>query len=446
MREKALQRFYWSGIQEDCYNWVAKCNKCARVKVLPKRPRTPLGEMLVGAALDRLVTNILGPFPESTWGNTYVLVVTHYFTKCTEIITILYQSAVTCAEVILDKVIGFYGCPCDTHSDQGQNYENIFFIKLCWLLEIQKMRTIPGHHQHNAQVEHFNWTLVSMINSYLEGRQRQWDRNRGALAGACHATPHESTRMTPNLLMQGREMWLPIEVIIGSVGNSTGKLVALYAEYVDGLWDQMQREHDMARKYLGRNAVRMKESCDAKCSLTHYKPGDLVTYATECGQLDVAPKLRVNFQGPYLVLNRLRDLDYQVQLDARGKQKVVHHEKLKPYVGEQGLQWAKSELRTDKTKAKWGPLVQRTQEGEMSVTVSPCYPCRMTFTCSTCNYVSELYHEMYTHVLQAHFKEKDVPLPVQSLWGLHVTSGCIPHLLQEESLGKGGPAHGLQGQ
>ena len=56
-------------------------------------------------------------------------------------------------------------------------------------------------------------------------------------------------------------------------------------------------------------------------------------YATESGQLDVAPKLRANFQGPYLVLDKIRGLDYQVHLDARGKQKVVHHDNLKPYIG-----------------------------------------------------------------------------------------------------------------
>ena len=28
--------------------------------------------------------------------------------------------------------------------------------------------------------------------------------------------------------------------------------------YVDGLKEQMQRAHDVARKYLGRNAVRMR--------------------------------------------------------------------------------------------------------------------------------------------------------------------------------------------
>ena len=42
-------------------------------------------------------------------------------------------------------------------------------------------------------------------------------------------------------------------------------------------------------------------------------------------------------------------------MDARGKQKVVHHDRLKPYVGELGLPWAHSALNVNKTKAKWEP-------------------------------------------------------------------------------------------
>ena len=56
-----------------------------------------------------------------------------------------------------------------------------------------------------AQVEHFNRTLVGMIKSYLKGQQHNWDQHLGCLAAAYWATPHESTGMTPNLLMFGRK-------------------------------------------------------------------------------------------------------------------------------------------------------------------------------------------------------------------------------------------------
>ena len=192
--------------------------------------------------------------------------------------------------------------------------------------------------------------------------------------GIYYATLDKSTRMTPNVLMLGRETQFPTEEIWGSGG------------------------------------LPIKDSYDVEYGLTHYKPDDLVMYVTNSWQLDVAPKLRVNFQDPYLVLYRLGDLDYWVQLDPIGKLRVVHHDKLKLYVGEQGLLWAKSVLRAHKVRALWGPLAQRTQDGEMRVRASSCSPYRMTYNWSTCDYTNKLYHEMCTNVLQTHFEEKYVPL------------------------------------
>ena len=123
-----------------------------------------------------------------------------------------------------------------------------------------------------------------------------------------------------------------------------------------------------------------------------------------------------------------------MQLDARGKQMVVHHDKLKPYIGEQGLPWARSALRAHKTRAKWEPLAHRTQNDEMRVRASSCSPHRMTYKCSTCDYASQLYHEMCTHVLQT-IQGEGWPLQVWSLWGLQGDSGHILHKLQEELLG-----------
>ena len=110
----------------------------------------------------------------------------------------------------------------------------------------------------------------------------------------------------------------------------------------------MQRAHDVPQKHLGKNAIHTKEHYNAKCTLTKYKHGDLVWYATDIKQLHIAPKLQVPFEGPYLILEKISDLDYCIQLDAKGKQKVVHHDKLKPYTGTKGLSWSWAALKVKK--------------------------------------------------------------------------------------------------
>jgi hypothetical protein len=51
-----------------------------------------------------------------------------------------------------------------------------------------------------------------MIRSYLCGEQTNWDLNLGFLAGAYRASPNETTGLSPNLLMLGREVLMPYDL------------------------------------------------------------------------------------------------------------------------------------------------------------------------------------------------------------------------------------------
>jgi transposase InsO family protein len=84
---------------------------------------------------------------------------------------------------------------------------------LCELLEIRKTRTSPNNPKANGQMERFNRTLLAMIKSYLRGEQTNWDLNLGCLVGAYRATPNESTGLAPNLLLFGREIRMPYEIV-----------------------------------------------------------------------------------------------------------------------------------------------------------------------------------------------------------------------------------------
>ncbi|CAC5378745.1 unnamed protein product [Mytilus coruscus] len=271
-RGEALQKFFWYLMKEDINNYVNACDICAQNKPPHKTPKAPLGKMGVGAPMDSLATDIIGPLPRTPRGNRYILTISDHFTKWFEIIPIPDQSAITCAEKILNEVISRFGCPLSLHSDRESNYESQIFNDLCVILEIKKTRTTVRNPKCNGLSERFNKTLWRMIRAYLKGEQTDWDINLGCLAAAYRATPHESTGLTPNLLMLGKEVRLPAELMFGSVFNGQNR-IETYGEYVEILKERMLRAHSVVRKHLQAADKRQKDNYDAKLSFQIYQPG-----------------------------------------------------------------------------------------------------------------------------------------------------------------------------
>jgi hypothetical protein len=340
-REKTLQRFYWFELRIDVNLYVKQCDVCAANKEMSKNPKAPMKSMLVGTVWDRLASDILGPLPLTPRGNRYILLFTDHFTKWVEIIPVPDQTATTCAEKILNEVIARYGCPYDLHTDKGKNYDGEIFAELCRMLEVRKTRTSPRNPRCNGLTERFNRTLLRMIKAYLKGEQTDWDLHLGCLAGAYRATPQESTGLTPNLLMLGREVRLPAELCWGS-RTDTGEDITSYGDYVNKLRDKIQHAHFVARKHLEIATKRQKDYYDVKKYLMNYNEGDAAWYLSEGRKKGESPKLQPAYEGPYYIKQKINDLDYLIQKDAAGKRcVVVNHNKLKPYEGTNPPDWIK---------------------------------------------------------------------------------------------------------
>ncbi|MEW8545559.1 MAG: reverse transcriptase domain-containing protein [Candidatus Thiodiazotropha sp.] len=338
-KEKVLQRFYWYALKEDIKIHIQKCDICAADKKPTKIPRAPLGCLPAGAPGDCVATDYLGPLPLTDRGNRYILLLTDHFSKYVEILPVPDMTAEVCASKILNEFISRWGCPLSIHSDQGRTYESEIFKQLCRMLEIRKTRTSARNPRANGQSERFNRTLLRMIKAYLCGEQSDWDLHLGCLAGAYRATPNESTRLTPNMLTTGREVRLPAELVLGSKNARDGMPITSYGDYVDQLRQRMQHAHEIARRHLSSAAQRSKDIYDAKIAFNKYNVGDAVWCLLESRQVGVTPKLQHTYEGPYLITKKLSEINFLLQLDMYGKSRLVHHNKLKPYEGDQPPSW-----------------------------------------------------------------------------------------------------------
>lgn len=188
-----------------------------------------------------------------------------YFSKWVKILPVPDQTSETCADKILNEVIARYGCPQSIHSDQGRNFESSLFQEFCKILEIKKTRTTPRNPRANGLVERFNRTLISMIKSYIKGKQTDWDKNLGCLALAYRSTPQESTKFTPNMIMLGKEVKLPLHVIYSDPEKS--EECSSYGDYLYKLRENLYHSHQIVRKNLKCATNIQKNKYDKKSNL-----------------------------------------------------------------------------------------------------------------------------------------------------------------------------------
>ena len=260
------------------------------------------------------------------------------------------QTAETTAYFILNEVISRLGCPLDIHSDQGRNYESHIFKELCTMLEVRKTTTTAQNPKCNGKVERFNKTLVRMIRSNLKEQQSEWDKYFGCLAAAYRSSVHEKTGFTPNMLMLGSEVKMPSDVMFSDVSDSQEP--ESFGSYVESIRNKMRKAHKVAQEHLKVKAKRQKDNYDAKSSFNHYCVGDYVWYLTERRQIGENPKLYMPYKGPYVIVDKLSDIDFVIQACPTDKYKVINRNKLKPNHGTVKYNWVKSAIKKPKYRNK----------------------------------------------------------------------------------------------
>ena len=61
-------------------------------------------------------------------------------------------------------------------------------------------------------MERFNRTLVSMIGTLVNDHHSDWDEQIPYVLMADRSSAHETTGLSPNLLMLGRELTMPLDI------------------------------------------------------------------------------------------------------------------------------------------------------------------------------------------------------------------------------------------
>ncbi|KAI5086444.1 hypothetical protein C0J45_23359, partial [Silurus meridionalis] len=256
--------------------WCRTCNSCAARAHPLKRPQALIRRSSTkGAPMERIAVDLMGPMNETERFNHYILVVQDYFTKWVEAYPLPNDQAVILAEVVVAERVCRYGGPFALHNDQGTNFESEVFQTMCELLDIDKTRTTPFRPQSDGQVEWFNATLQKILATTSERCHWEWELMVPYSVMAYRANKHSSTGFTPNMMLLGREITEPMDLVTGEPLNDT---TTKSFPHVVQMRERLELAHQVARKTLGKSVERAKKQYDKRAAQTCYKVGDAVWY------------------------------------------------------------------------------------------------------------------------------------------------------------------------
>ena len=335
MLSRIQEHFYWPAMKDKIELYCKLCDICQSRKP-SKLTKAPLGQDPVSEPMEKVTIDVLGPLPVSHRSNRHILVITDCFTKWTEAIAMPDQEAATIATTFVNNFITRYGVPLLLLSDGSTNFDSKLFREVCKFLQIEKVKTSVMRPQANGVTERFNRTLATMLTMYCTQDQKDWDLYLPQVMMAYRSSVHSSTGQSPNKMVYGREIMLPMAAVIG---QPKGENPGTVEDYVKNLQVKLQQVHQLARTNLKKTANYRKKHYDIKSSKRVLASGQAVWLYEPSKRPGVCAKLTPKWKGPALVLQKLDDLTYLVKIKSNTPAKIYHIDRLRAYQGNSPPKW-----------------------------------------------------------------------------------------------------------
>ena len=145
------------------------------------------------------------------------------------------------------------------------------FKELFQLLNIKKSRTSLYHPQCDGQVERMNRTLIELLALNVANPTENWNLNLGLMLIAYRSAVQSSTGLTPQFMMFGRKMRLPLVIMYRPPEASHSRL-----DYPNEVRKTLADAYERARERLHLAHNRQKDYYDLRMSGLRFSPGDSV--------------------------------------------------------------------------------------------------------------------------------------------------------------------------
>ena len=263
--------------------------------------------------------DIVGPLPRSSSGKRFILVICDYATRYPEAVALRNIDANTIAEELM-SFFSRVGVPEEILTDQGTNFTSQLLTEVYSLLQIKPIKTTPYHPQTAGLEERFNGTLKAMLKKTAAEEGRDWDRLLPYLLFAYREVPQASTGFSPFELIYGRNVRGPLDILKES-WEAKPKSPESVVSYVLMVRERLAKLRDIVRENLEDAQATQKQWYDRNARCREFQTGDQVLLLLPTS----SNKLLAEWRGPYTVIRRVGDVNYEVKLtDGRRRNRIFH--------------------------------------------------------------------------------------------------------------------------
>ena len=283
----------------DVEKWCKACQDCAAKKGVPKAYRAPLVPINVGGPFERVAIDIVGPLPQTSHGNKYVITFTDYLTKWPEAVPVAETSAETVARAFVGTIVARHSVPRYLLSDRGTNFLSKVFLEICKLLGVVKVNTTAYHPQTDGLLERFHRTLFNTLSMYVDKGQRDWDQYLSLALFAYRCSPQASTGESPFYLLYGRDPVLPVDLAF----VPPSKYMVDLDEYPLDLRHHLHQAWTRAQFNIKNSQQQQKQFYDKHYNVqpVDYKVGQQVRIYYPTTKPGQTHKLDQLWKGPYRI-------------------------------------------------------------------------------------------------------------------------------------------------
>jgi transposase InsO family protein len=204
--DKIKRKYYWPKMGPMVKLFISNCETCKASKPLTQCTTPPMGKQkLADEPWQMISVDYLGPFPRSKTGNTYLLVVTDWFSKSVILKPFRAAESKSLKNFMENGVFLNKGVPEILLSDNGPQFVGREFRKLLKEYKVDHWLNASYHPQVNP-AERVNKVIVSALKSYVGKDQSNWDLALPKIECAIRTSIHQSTNLTPFFIEHGREM------------------------------------------------------------------------------------------------------------------------------------------------------------------------------------------------------------------------------------------------